>query len=202
MKTLNSFLMKLGNRQKRAEATPLPAGEDGIRRFPFLFSVTYSDAAEPPALPPAPRARLNRKRSSGLTRGGRRAASSNLPRRSGPYGRAGRPQPETRTRTDGTDLGERAGAAAGKPGHGGEAGALSSAAAAGPLPCRLYRAAAPQRDSDCSPWAGAGTYASHAGLDGPSLSPLSCPLTPREGQRPLLRLAEELQDTLSKGASR
>lgn len=122
MKTLNSFLMKLGNRQKRAEATPLPAGEDGIRRFPFLFSVTYSDAAEPPALPLAPRARLNRKRSSGLTRGGRRAASSNLPRRSGPYGRAGRPQPETRTRTDGTDLGERAGAAAGKPGRGGEAG--------------------------------------------------------------------------------
>lgn len=134
MKTLNSFLMKLGNRQKRAEATPLPAGEDGIRRFPFLFSVTYSDAAEPPALPPAPRARLNRKRSSGLTRDGRRAASSNLPRRSGPYCRAGRPQPETRTRTDGTDLGERAGAAAGKPGRGGEAGALSSAAAAGPLP--------------------------------------------------------------------
>lgn len=161
MKTLNSFLMKLGNRQKRAEATPLPAGEDGIRRFPFLFSVTYSDAAEPPALPPAPRARLNRERSSGLTRGGRRA-----------------------------------------PGRGGEAGALSSAAAAGPLPCRLYRAAAPQRDSDCSPWAGAGTYASHAGLDGPSLSPPSCPPTSREGQRPLLRLAEELQDTLSKGASR
>lgn len=197
MKTLNSFLMKLGNRQKRAEATPLPAGEDGIRRFPFLFSVTYSDAAEPPALPPAPRARLNRKRSSGLTRGGRRAASSNLPRRSGPYGRAGRPQPETRTRSGRTG---RTSASGRGPRWGSRA--LSSAAAAGPLPCRLYRAAAPQRDSDCSPWAGAGTYASHAGLDGPSLSPPSCPLTPREGQRPLLRLAEELQDTLSKGASR
>lgn len=199
MKTLNSFLMKLGNRQKRAEATPLPAGEDGIRRFPFLFSVTYPDAAEPPALPLAPRARLNRKRSSGLTRGGRRAASSNLPRRSGPYGRAGRPQPETRTQTDGTDLGERAGAAAGKPGavQRGSRGPPSASCA-----CRLYRAAAPQRDSDCSPWAGAGTYASHAGLGGPSLSPPSCPPASREGQRPLLRLAEELQDTLSKGASR
>lgn len=196
MKTLNSFLMKLGNRQKRAEATPLPAGEDGIRRFPFLFSVTYSDAAEPPALPPAPRARLNRKRSSGLTRGGRRAASSNLPRRSGPYGRAGRPQPETRTRTDGTDLGERAGAAAGKPGR--------CPARQPRAPFRVGSTVQPPRSVTATavPGRALGPTPPMLAWTDHRCPPPSCPPTSREGQRPLLRLAEELQDTLSKGASR